>query len=68
MPWEAETIARPGLQLAGADNLAENREEVLKWFGLPAPARSIGYRLDLDVQDLTSMCSTLYANPQYQHW
>jgi hypothetical protein len=32
MPWEAETLARPRLQLAGAVNLAENSEEVLKWF------------------------------------
>lgn len=67
MPWEAGTIAPPGLQLAGADNLAENSEKVLNSLGLPAAARSIGYRLDLDVQDLTSIRSTLYANPQYQH-
>ncbi|UFH30025.1 arginase family protein [Pseudomonas sp. CIP-10] len=63
MPWEAETIARFGLQLAGPDELAESSDQVLKWFASTG-AKHLAIHLDLDVLDPASMRSLLFANPQ----
>lgn len=62
MPWEAESIARLGLRLAGPEELAKSSEKVLEWFASTG-AKHLAIHLDLDVLDPSSMRSVLFANP-----
>ncbi|MFK3774903.1 arginase family protein [Pseudomonas sp. NPDC089406] len=63
MPWEAETIDRLGIKLAGPDELANSSAKVLDWFSSTG-AKHLAIHLDLDVLEPSSMRSVLFANPQ----